>query len=109
MAPSRKKKLRTAFLLALIPGLLGVALVHWPPTATLENQGLDLLFLLRGPREVPEDVMAKALATSTEGSLSNNLVDLALERGGNDNTTVIVVHVETSRVTGKTKDSSVGS
>lgn len=60
-------------------------------------------------REVPEDVMAKALATSTEGSLSNNLVDLALERGGNDNTTVIVVHVETSRVTGKTKDSSVGS
>jgi len=45
-------------------------------------------------REVPEEVIAKALATSTEGTLSENLINLALEQGAHDNTTVITVHVQ---------------
>ena len=44
-------------------------------------------------REVPEDTIAKAFAAPTEGSLSEHLVNLALDNGGNDNTTVIVVRV----------------
>ena len=53
--------IRAALLLALIPGLLGLCLVVWPPTSVLENQGLDLLFLLRGPRTVPPDICVVAI------------------------------------------------
>ena len=52
---------RAALLLALIPGVLGLALVVWPPTSVLESYGLDLLFLLRGARPVPPDVCVVAI------------------------------------------------
>ncbi len=54
-------KTRTAVLLALVPGLIGLALVYWPATAGLEKKGLDLLFLLRGTRPVPADVCVVAV------------------------------------------------
>ena len=34
-------------LLALLPGLLGVGLIRWPPSEGLERGGLDLLFVSR--------------------------------------------------------------
>lgn len=52
---------RAALLLALIPGVLGLALVVWPPTTVLESHGLDLLFLIRGARPVPPDVCVVAI------------------------------------------------
>lgn len=55
------RKARTAGMLALLPALLGLALVHWPPTAFLENTGLDFLFLLRGVRPVPASVCIVAI------------------------------------------------
>ena len=54
-------KTRAALLLALLPGVLGAALVLWPPTSVLESGGLDLLFLLRGARPVPPDVCVVAI------------------------------------------------
>ncbi len=54
-------KSRTAALLSLIPGFLGLALLYWPPTAALENTGLDLLFLRRGARPVPPAVCVVAI------------------------------------------------
>jgi adenylate cyclase len=58
----RLRRTRTAFLLALIPGALGVALLHWPLTVSLEKRGgLDKLFLLRGPRTPPSDVCVVAI------------------------------------------------
>ena len=50
------RRLRTAALLALIPSIIGLALMNWAPTAVWENAGLDLLFLLRGPRPVPPQI-----------------------------------------------------
>ncbi len=55
------RKARTAALLALLPALLGLALVHYPPTAALETTGLDLLFLLRGIRPAPASVCVVAI------------------------------------------------
>ena len=54
-------KIRTAALLALIPAGLGLALMAWPPSSVLENTGLDLLFLLRGPRPAPPAVCMVAI------------------------------------------------
>lgn len=54
-------KARTAALLALIPGVLGLFLVRWPPTAILEHSGLDLMFLMRGARPVPPAVCIVAI------------------------------------------------
>jgi adenylate cyclase len=48
-------------LLALIPGVLGLGLLLWPPASVLENNGLDLLFLLRGTRPVPPGVCVVAI------------------------------------------------
>jgi adenylate cyclase len=55
------RKARTACLLALLPALLGLALIYWPPTASLEATGLDLLVLLRGSREPPPQVCVVAI------------------------------------------------
>ncbi len=52
---------RTAALLALIPGLIGLALLVWPRTGILESSGLDFLFLLRGPRPVPAPICVVAI------------------------------------------------
>jgi len=65
LVKGRGRRLRTAALLSLIPGLLGVALVFWPATASLESRGLDLLFLMRGPRAVPADVCVVAIDEDT--------------------------------------------
>ncbi len=56
---------RTALLLAFLPGIAGLALVHWPPAAFLERTGLDLLFLLRGVRSAPESVCVVAIDDSS--------------------------------------------
>lgn len=58
----RLRRTRTAFLLALIPGALGVLLSHWPPAISLEKRGgLDQLFLLRGTRTPPPGVCVVAI------------------------------------------------
>ncbi len=61
MARGRSSRFRTAALLSLIPGLLGLSLVHLPATAMLESAGLDLLFLMRGLRPVPAGVCVIAI------------------------------------------------
>ena len=58
---NRSTRLRAAVLLALIPGILGLGLLIWPPTSILESNGLDLLFLLRGARPVPKDICIVAI------------------------------------------------
>jgi adenylate cyclase len=52
---------RAALLVALIPGVAGILLAHWPPAENWEYGGLDLLFLLRGPRPAPKEVCVVAL------------------------------------------------
>ena len=55
-------KVRLGILFALVPGLLGLALLNWPITAGLERTyGLDLLFKLRGTQTPPEDVCVVAI------------------------------------------------
>ncbi len=55
-------KLPVAILLALIPGLLGLAAARWPLTVALERRyGLDLLFKLRGPQPRPPGVVVVAI------------------------------------------------
>jgi len=63
MSPWRRlRHIRTAFLLSLLPGLLGVALTRWAPAVSLEKAGgLDRLFALRGPRTPPPDVCVVAI------------------------------------------------
>jgi adenylate cyclase len=59
---SRWSRIRIAVLLALVPGLLGLAFLHWPWTAGLEERyGLDLLFKLRGPVSPPPGVCVVAI------------------------------------------------
>ena len=57
----RIARIRAAILLALLPGLLGLGLLFWPPASILESSGLDLLFLLRGVRPVPKDICVVAI------------------------------------------------
>jgi len=59
--------MRAAVPLALIPGVLGLGLLFWPPASSLESYGLDLLFLLRGPRPVPADVCVVAIDEDSFG------------------------------------------
>ena len=61
MSGPATSKLRTAFLLGLLPGVAGIALTLWAPTQFLERFGLDVLFQLRGPRKPPADVCVVAL------------------------------------------------
>ena len=64
---SHWEKARTAAVLALLPAVLGLALVHWPPTAFLETTGLDFLFLLRGVRPAPASVCVIAIRFEAPG------------------------------------------
>ena len=58
----RFRRTRSGLLLALIPGLLGIALTHWAPAVTLEKGGgLDNLFRLRGRRTPPPQVCVVAI------------------------------------------------
>ena len=58
----RFRRTRAAFLLALIPGALGVALLHWPLAVSLEKRGgFDKLFVLRGKRTPPPEVCVVAI------------------------------------------------
>jgi adenylate cyclase len=63
MKPWRRlRRTRAAFLLALIPGLLGVAFTYWGPAVNLEKRGgLDALFALRGRRTPPPKVCVVAI------------------------------------------------
>lgn len=55
------RRTRAAILLALLPGIVGAALIRWPPAEGLERAGLDLLFKLRGERPSPGGVCVVAL------------------------------------------------
>ena len=55
------RRARAAVLLALVPGLIGAALIRWPPAEGLERAGLDLLFLWRGERPSPPRVCVVAI------------------------------------------------
>ncbi len=55
------RRARAAILLALVPGLLGAALIRWPPAEGLERAGLDLLFKWRGPLPPPRGVAVVAI------------------------------------------------
>jgi len=68
--PSRFAKARAALLLGLIPGLAGILCTHWRLTAGLERNGLDLLFLMRGPRPAPAGVCVVALDEASYKVLS---------------------------------------
>lgn len=74
MASSKKlHRTRSGLLLALLPGLLGIALVHWPTGVTLEKHGgLDNLFRLRGPRTPPSDVCVVAIDQPSYGVIGLN-------------------------------------
>jgi adenylate cyclase len=82
MIPARRlRRARTAFLLALIPGLLGVALTRWAPAVTLEKAGgLDRLFALRGPRAAPDEVCVVAIDDDSYGVIERENT-LAWPRG----------------------------
>lgn len=59
---SGTKKLRVAFLLCLVPGLIGVGLARWPVSSGLEKTyGLDFLFKLRGRQPKPADICVVAI------------------------------------------------
>ena len=53
--------LGAGLLVGLGAALVGLALSYWPPAENLERNGLDLLFLIRGPRPVPPSVCVVAL------------------------------------------------
>jgi len=69
MGPWRKlRRIRAAFLLALIPGLLGIQLMRWAPAASLEKAGgLDRLFALRGLRTPPAEICVVAIDDASYG------------------------------------------
>jgi adenylate cyclase len=73
---NRWKKTRVAVLLSLVPGLLGLAVLHWPVTAGLEQRyGLDLLFKLRGPVAPPPGVCVVAIDNASYLELGFDVLD----------------------------------
>ena len=74
MRPKRRlRKTRSGLLLALIPGVLGVLLTYWPPSATLEKAGgLDNLFLLRDVRTPPPEVCVVAIDDDSYGVIERD-------------------------------------
>ena len=74
MAPKRRlRKTRTGLLLALIPGVLGIALTYWPPAISLEKAGgLDMLFHLRGTRPPPANVCVVAIDDESYGVIGRD-------------------------------------
>src|SRR5262245_43107487 len=63
MAPPKSfgRSVRTAALLALIPGLIGLALLSWSGTSAWESAGLDRFWRLRGPLPPPTGVCVVAI------------------------------------------------
>jgi adenylate cyclase len=63
MRPWRRlRRTRSAILLALVPGALGVAMTYWAPAVNFErSHGLDTLFSLRGVRTPPPRVCVVAI------------------------------------------------
>ncbi len=82
MGPWRRlRRTRSAILLALIPGLLGIALTYWGPAAIFEKaNGLDSLFALRGPRTPPPEVCVVAIDDDSYDVVGRDKT-LAWERG----------------------------
>ena len=66
---SALRRTRAALLLALVPGLVGAALVRWPPAEGLERAGLDILFQRRGELPPPPQVAVVALDTDSYAAL----------------------------------------
>lgn len=64
------RRARAAILLALVPGIVGVALLRWPAAEELERTGLDLLVLWRGGLPPPKDVCVVAIDTTSHDVLS---------------------------------------
>jgi len=75
------RRVRVAVLLALVPGLVGVALIRWPPAAGLERAGLDLLFRLRGERPSPPGVCVVAIDLDSYETLGVDRKSVAWPRG----------------------------
>ncbi|HEV8337459.1 MAG TPA: adenylate/guanylate cyclase domain-containing protein [Candidatus Polarisedimenticolia bacterium] len=57
----RSRALQAGLLIALIPGLAGILLLHWPPAESLETYGLDFLFQWRGVQAPPDGVCVVVL------------------------------------------------
>jgi adenylate cyclase len=62
-------RLRTALLIALVPGILGVLCARWPLAEDLERGALDLLFLVRGDRPSPPGVCVVAIDAASYDAL----------------------------------------
>jgi adenylate cyclase len=63
------RRTRAAILLALVPGLIGAALVRWPPAEGLERAGLDLLFQLRDQLPPPTGIAVVGLDSASYPAL----------------------------------------
>jgi adenylate cyclase len=74
MSPWRRlRRTRSAILLALIPGLLGIALTYWAPAVNFERRsGLDTLFTLRGVRTPPPEVCVVAIDDDSYGVIGRD-------------------------------------
>ena len=74
MSPWRRlRRTRSAILLALIPGLLGIALTYWAPAVNLERRsGLDTLFSWRGVRTAPPEVCVVAIDDDSYGVIERD-------------------------------------
>jgi adenylate cyclase len=59
------RRARAAVLLALVPGIVGILLLRWPPAEGLERSGLDLLMVWRGGLPQPEGVCVVAIDTAS--------------------------------------------
>ena len=77
--PNVWSRTRTALLLAITPGLLGLALAHWPVTSSLEKTfGVDLLFKLRYGSDVVN-------LTVTTGTLVAGAIDITGDLNADQN------------------------
>jgi CHASE2 domain-containing sensor protein len=56
----------------LLPGLIGIGLLHWPATTWVEHLGLDPLFRLRGPRLPPQNVCVVAIDDESYAEMAAN-------------------------------------
>jgi adenylate cyclase len=74
MTPWRRlRRTRSAILLALIPGLLGIALTYLAPAVNFERRyGLDTLFTLRGVRTPPPEVCVVAIDDDSYGVIGRD-------------------------------------
>jgi adenylate cyclase len=76
-APARSRRplrrIRSAILLSLLPGLLGIGMTRWDKTVRLEKeQGLDRLFAIRGIVRPPQNVCVVAIDDTSYGVIERD-------------------------------------